>query len=94
MNLRNKFQTRFAVTKRLKDKVEALFAKPPKPTTAKECCQIDNSTLEYEELFRTKVDLNNICLKISSAATPNPRHLDVEEILKEMKDIRIKTPLY
>ena len=92
MNLRNKFQTRFAVTKRLKDKVEALYAKPPKPTTAKECCHIDKSTLKYNELFRTKVDLNNICLKISSAATPNSRHLDAEEILKEMKDIHIKNP--
>ena len=93
VNLRNKFQTRFAVTKRLKDKVEALYAKPPKPTTAKQCCHIDKSTLKYDELFRTKVDLNNICLKISSAATSNPRHLDAEEILKEMKDIHIKNPV-
>ena len=93
VNLRNKFQTRFAVTKRLKDKVEALYAKPPKPTTAKQCCHIDKSTLKYDELFRTKVDLNNICLKIASAATSNPRHLDAEEILKEMKDIHIKNPV-
>ena len=92
MNLRNKFQTRFAVTKRLKDKVEALYAKPPKPTTAKQCCHIDKSTLKYDELFRTKVDLNNICLKISGAATPNPRQLDAEEILREMRDIHIKNP--
>ena len=92
VNLRNKFQTRFAVTKRLKVTVEDLYAKPPKPTTAKECCHIDKSTLEYDELFRTKVDLNNICLKISGAATPNPRHLDAEEILREMRDIHIKNP--
>ena len=92
VNLRNKFQTRFAVAKRLKDKVEALYAKPPKPTTAKECCHMDKSTLKYNELFRNKVDLNNICLKISGAATPNPRHLDAEEILREMKDIHIKYP--
>ena len=31
-------------------------------------------------------------MKISGAATPNPRHLDAEEILKEMKDIHIKSP--
>ena len=92
MNLRNKFQTRFAVTKRLKATVEDLYAKPPKPTTAKECCHIDKSTLEYDELFRTKVDLNNICLKISGAATQNPRHLDAEKISREMRDIHIKNP--
>ena len=42
--------------------------------------------------FPHKVDLNNICLKISGAATPNPRHSDAEEILTEMRDIRIKNP--
>ena len=29
-------------------------------------------------------------MKISGAATPNPRHSDAEEILTEMRDIRIK----
>ena len=90
--LKDKFTTRFAVAKRLKNAVEASYAKPSKPTTAKECCKVDKSKLIYNENFRSKVDLNNICLKISGSASPNPTHLDAEEVLKEMKDIYRQYP--
>ena len=51
-----------------------------------ECCKVDKSKLKYDERFRSKVDLENICLKISGSASPNPVHLD-EGVFKEMRDI-------
>lgn len=87
VKLKDKFQARFNVAQRLKKAVEASYGRLPKPTTAKQCCEIDKSTLIYDERFRSKVDLNNICLKISGTALPNPIHLDAEAVLKEMKDI-------
>ena len=90
--LKDKFTTRFAVAERLRTAVQASYDKPPKPTTAKECCKVDKSKLIYNENFRSKVDLNNICLKISGSASPNATHLDAEDVLKEMKDINSKYP--
>jgi len=90
--LKDKFTTRFNVVEHLKRAVEASYAKPPKPTTAKECCKVDKSKPIYDENFRSKVDLNNICLKISGSASPNLTHLDAEEVLKEMKDIYAQYP--
>ena len=51
-----------------------------------ECCNVDKSTLKYSERFRCKVGLDNVCLKISGNASPDPVHLD-EGVFKEMKDI-------
>ena len=45
----------------------------------------------YDVLFRSKVDLNSICLKISGSAPKNPAHLD-GGVLEEMKAISEKYP--
>ena len=86
VKLQNKLKIRFGVTERLKRAVEASYASPLNHTTAKECCKVDKSTLVYDKRFRSKVDLDNICLKISGSASPNPTYLDGEAVLKEMKD--------
>ena len=90
--LKDKFKIRFGVTERLKRAVEASYASPLNHTTVKECCKVDKSTLVYDKRFRSKVDLNNICLKISGSAAPNPTYLDNEAVLKEMKDTIKKYP--
>lgn len=87
LKLKDKFKTRFDVAERLRQAVQDSYNKPPRNTTAKECCHVDKSTLVYDERFRSKVDLNNICLKISGSAPRNPRHLHTEEVLKVMKEI-------
>ena len=85
--MRDKFRKRFALAKRLRSVVTTSYSIAPKPKTAKECCEIDKSTLTYNERFRSKVDLDNICLKISGDAPSNPIHLDSEAILAEAKSI-------
>ena len=87
LKMRDKFRTRFAVAKRLRSVVEASYSKPPKSETAKECCEINKTTLTYNERFRSKVDLDKICLKISGHASSNPIHLDSKAILTEAKRI-------
>lgn len=52
----------------------------------KECCMVNKSSLKYDVRFRSKVDMDNVCLKISGSAQPNPRYLD-EGVVSEMKDI-------
>jgi len=52
----------------------------------KECCQVNKSTLEYDARFRSKVDLNNLCLKISSHAPENHGYLG-DKFFKETKAI-------
>ena len=87
LEMRDKFKTRFAVAERLKRVVEASYSIAPKTRKAEQCCEIDKSTLTYNERFRSKVDLDNICLKISGHAPSNPIHLDSEAILMEAKSI-------
>ena len=87
LKMRDKFRKRFALAKRLRSVVTTSYSIAPKPKTAKECCEIDKSTLTYNERFRLKVDLDNICLKISGHAPSNPIHLDSEAILAEAKSI-------
>ncbi|KAJ7382927.1 hypothetical protein OS493_031702 [Desmophyllum pertusum] len=74
------------VAKRLKKAVEESYARSAKAAPQTECCKVDKSTLKYDERFRSKVDLNNICLKISGSASSNPVHLD-DGVFKEMKGI-------
>ncbi|XP_068714501.1 VWFA and cache domain-containing protein 1-like [Montipora foliosa] len=87
LKMQEKFTTRFDVARRLRNAVEASYLQTPSTATAKQCCEIDKSTLIYDERFRTKVDLNNVCLKISGSAPPDPIHLDSGAILKEAKNI-------
>ena len=57
-----------------------------KPTPQKECCKVDKSTLKYDVRFRSKVDMDNVCLKISGRAHSSLVHLD-EGVFNEMRDI-------
>ena len=86
VKLADKFKTRFEVATRLKRAVEASYARAAKPKPAVECCKADKSKLQYDVRFRSKVDLNNICLKISGTASSNPFLLD-EQVFTEMKQI-------
>ena len=52
----------------------------------KECCEINKSTLTYDARFRSKVNLNTICLKISGHAPKNPGYLS-DRFFKETKAI-------
>ena len=52
----------------------------------KECCKVNKSTLTYDARFRSKVNLNTICLKISGHAPKNPGYLD-DRFFKETKAI-------
>ena len=62
-------------------------------TTApqKECCHVNKSTLEYDARFRSKVDLNNLCLKISSHAPEKHGYLG-DNFFKETKAISEEHP--
>jgi len=86
VKLSDKFKTRFEVAKRLKKAVEDSYARSAKAAPQTECCHVNKSTLKYDVRFRSRVDLDNVCLKISGSASPNPIHLD-EGVFKEMKDI-------
>ncbi|XP_068714502.1 VWFA and cache domain-containing protein 1-like [Montipora foliosa] len=87
VKMKEKFTTRFDVARRLKNAVEASYHQTPNTDAAKQCCNISKSTLTYDEGFRTKVDLNNVCLKISGSAPPEAIHLDSGAILNEAKKI-------
>ena len=56
-----------------------------------ECCKFDKSKLEYDVRFRVKVDLNNMCIKISGTSPKSPTHLD-KKIYKEIKAISEEYP--
>ena len=86
MKLSDKFKARFEVAKRLKKAVEDSYARSTKAAPQTECCHINKSTLKYDVRFHSRVDLENVCLKISDSASPNPTHLDAG-VLNEMKDI-------
>ena len=86
MKLSDKFKARFEVAKRLKKAVEDSYARSTKAAPQTECCHINKSTLKYDVRFHSRVDLENVCLKISDSASPNPIHLDAG-VLNEMKDI-------
>ena len=87
VEMSDKFKRRFNVAKRLRSVVEASYSIAPIPRTAEQCCEIKKSTLKYNERFRSKVDLDNVCLKISGNAPSNPIHLGSEVILTEAKSI-------
>ena len=93
VKMSEKFKRRFDVARRLRNVVEAYYSIAPIPRTAKQCCEIDKSTLTYNERFRSKVDLGNICLLISGRAPSNPIHLDSAAILKEAKSILNDDPV-
>ena len=84
--LAEKFKTRYEVAKRLKVAVEASYKRAGKPKPAEECCKADKSKLKYDVRFRSNVDLNSICLKVSGTASSNPVLLD-ETVFNEMKQI-------
>lgn len=87
VRLADKLKTRFAVAKRLKEAVEDSYNRAAKLKPAfPECCKADKSKLKYDARFRSKVDLNNLCLKVSGSAPSNPILLD-KNVLLEMKDI-------
>ena len=86
IKLADKFKTRFEVAKRLKRAVEASYARAGQHWPAKECCEADKSKLKYDVRFRSKVDLDNICLKVSGSASPSRTLLD-EGVFSEMKQI-------
>ena len=89
--LAEKFKTRYKVARRLKEAVEASYQRAGKPKPAEECCKADKSKLKYDVRFRSKVDLDNICLKVSGTASSNPVLLD-ETVFTEMKQISKKYP--
>ena len=89
--LAEKFKTRYEVAKRLKVAVEASYKRAGKPKPAEECCKADKSKLKYDVRFRSNVDLDNICLKVSGTASSNPVLLD-ETVFSEMKQISEKYP--
>ena len=93
VEMSDKFKRRFNVAKRLKSVVEASYSIAPIPRTAKQCCEVNKSTLIYKERFRSKVDLGNICLLISGKAPPNPIHLDSDAILQEAISILHDDPV-
>ena len=84
--LAEKFKTRYEVAKRLKRAVEASYQRAGKPKPAEECCKADKSKLKYDVRFRSNVDLDNICLKVSGTASRDPVLLD-EHVFNEMKQI-------
>ncbi|XP_068714497.1 VWFA and cache domain-containing protein 1-like [Montipora foliosa] len=84
IKLADKFKSRFKVARRLKEAVEASYKRAGNAKPAKECCKADKSKLKYNANFRFKVDLENMCLKISGTASPNPVFLD-EGVFSEMK---------
>jgi len=86
VKLSDKFKARFEITKRLKKAVEDSYARSEKAAPQTECCHINKSTLKYSERFRCAVDLDNVCMKISGSASPNPVYLD-DGVFQEMKDI-------
>ena len=86
MKLSDKFKARFEVTKRLKKAVEDSYARSEKAAPQTECCHVNKSMLKYSERFRCNVDLDNVCMKISGSASPNPVFLD-DGVIQEMKDI-------
>ncbi|KAL9960900.1 hypothetical protein ACROYT_G034408 [Oculina patagonica] len=83
---RERFTTRFNIAERLKKAVEEAYSRTANTSPWKECCKIDKSTLVYDVRFRSKVDLNSICVKISGSAPKNPAHLD-SGVFKEIKAI-------
>lgn len=93
VKMSDKFKRRFDVAKRLRKVVEDSYSIAPITRTAKQCCEVDKSTLTYDERFRSKVDLGNICLLISDKSPPNPIHLDSDAILKEAKSILNDDPV-
>ena len=84
IKLADKFKSRFKVARRLKEAVEASYKRAGNAKPAKECCKADKSKLKYNANFRFKVDLENMCLKISGTASQNPVFLD-EGVFSEMK---------
>lgn len=84
IKLADKFKSRFKVARRLKEAVEASYKRAENAKPAKECCKADKSKLKYNAHFRCKVDLENMCLKISGTASQNPVFLD-EGVFSEMK---------
>lgn len=87
--LRDIFKARFTIAERLKKTVEHAYGTTEEPFP--ECCKFDKSTLKYDVRFRSKVNLNSMCLKIAGTAPKNPIHLD-RTILKEMKAISDEYP--
>ena len=87
--LRDIFKTRFTIAERLKKAVEHAYGTTEEPFP--ECCKLDKSTIKYDVRFRSKVNLNSMCLKIAGTAPKNPIHLD-RTILKEMKAISDEYP--
>ena len=86
LELAEKFKTRYKVAELLKKAVEASYNRAGKPKPAEECCKADKSKLKYDVRFRSNVDLDNICLKVSGTASSNPVLLD-ETVFSEMKQI-------
>ena len=84
--LRQRFTRRFDIAKRLQKAVEESYSRTMSTAPQKECCHVNKSTLTYDARFRSKVNLNAICLKISGHAPKNPGYLD-DRFLKETKAI-------
>ena len=87
--LADKFKTRFAVVRRLKKAVEDSYNRAANTKPATECCKAEKSKLQYNTRFRSLVDVNNFCAQISSTASPNPVHLDVdfEHLMRAHKSV-------
>ena len=66
--------------------MEDSYARAASVVPQTECCKVDKSKLKYDVRFRSRVDLDNLCLKISGSADQNPVYLD-DGVLKEMKNI-------
>ncbi|XP_032221259.2 VWFA and cache domain-containing protein 1 [Nematostella vectensis] len=80
----NKLQTKVTIARKIKDAVEVSYAKSATVTSRTECCKADTRWLKYDSRFRTKVNLDEMCVIISGAASSNPKQLQ-DNVLQTMK---------
>ena len=83
-SIANKFKERFTVVRELKLAVESSWTIAPGRTPT-QCCQVKNSgQLEYDSRFRSKVDLSQICVKVSKNAPASSTHV-ADSVVEKMK---------
>jgi len=80
----NKFKERFQAVQRLKRKVERYWTTSPRVNPT-ECCRVKYSNgLDYDSRLQTKIDLSNVCVKLSKTAHLDPVHVS-DSVAEEMK---------
>ena len=91
VKLADKFKERFKVARQLKEAVETSYAKSSIAPPTKQCCNVDKSTLTFDSRFRSKVDMTNLCAKVSGEASSNPTYLH-SNFLEAALDISANYP--